>query len=142
MEATIPEFDRTGSQSDVKDRFYRYFQEACTGEISFYYVCEINSNFSELQERMAQLESYSLIGGERKDATDHLLAEISRLSNEVADLTGSVPAYDQRVYSQVSRVTVVRTVVNFIGYQSSPRETPRDSGKIRAKAKISIQNCP
>ncbi|TVY45464.1 Tubulin-folding cofactor C, partial [Lachnellula subtilissima] len=84
MEADIPEFDRTGSQSDLKDRFYRYFQEACT----------------ELQEKMAQLESLSLVGGERKDAVDHLLAEISRLTNEVADLTGSVPAYDQRIYSQ------------------------------------------
>jgi len=56
---------------------------------------------------MAQLESYSLIGGERKDATDHLLAEISRLSNEVADLTGSVPAYDQRVYSQVGGISML-----------------------------------
>lgn len=54
---------------------------------------------------MAQLESYSLIGGERKDAVDHLLAGISRLSNEVADLTGSIPAYDQRIYSQVSLIS-------------------------------------
>ncbi|TVY84767.1 Tubulin-folding cofactor C, partial [Lachnellula suecica] len=84
MAAPIPDFDRSGSQSDLKDRFYRYFQEQCTG----------------MQEQMGQLESYSLIGGERKDAVDHLNAGISRLSTEVADLTGSVPAYDQRIYSQ------------------------------------------
>ena len=47
------------------------------------------------------LEFHSAVGGERKDAVEHLVAAISRLSDEVADLTGLVPAYDQRIYSQV-----------------------------------------
>ncbi|RDL32523.1 Uncharacterized protein BP5553_08979 [Venustampulla echinocandica] len=84
METRMADFDRSGPESDIKDRFYRYFQDACT----------------EIQERISQLESYSLIGGERKDAVDHLVAGISKLSTEVADLTGFIPAYDQRIYSQ------------------------------------------
>ncbi|KAG9243002.1 tubulin-specific chaperone-like protein c [Calycina marina] len=45
---------------DAKERFYRYFQE----------------------EQIAQLESFSLIGGERQDATEHCLAGIQKLSND------------------------------------------------------------
>ncbi|KAH8595211.1 tubulin-specific chaperone-like protein c [Bisporella sp. PMI_857] len=71
-------------KSDIKERFYRYFQEEVT----------------ELQEQMSQLESHSLIGGERQDAIDHCLAGISRLSNEVADASDYIPAYDQRTYGQ------------------------------------------
>jgi hypothetical protein len=51
---------------------------------------------------MSQLESYALVGGERQDAIDHCLAGIARLSNEVTDATGFIPAYDQRTYAQVS----------------------------------------
>jgi hypothetical protein len=50
---------------------------------------------------MSLLESYALVGGERQDATDHCLAGIARLSNEVTDATGFIPAYDQRTYAQV-----------------------------------------
>ncbi|KAL3426218.1 tubulin binding cofactor C [Phlyctema vagabunda] len=70
--------------SDVKEKFYRYFQEEAT----------------DLQEQMSQLANFSIVGGERQDAVDHCLAGISRLSNEVADATGFIPAYDQRTYSQ------------------------------------------
>lgn len=72
-------------QSDVKDRFYRHFQQECT----------------ELQEQILQLEHYSLAGGEKQDAIDHVRSGITRLSTEVSDATGFVAAYDQRVYSQV-----------------------------------------
>ncbi|KAG9229632.1 tubulin-specific chaperone-like protein c [Amylocarpus encephaloides] len=78
------EFDRTGPPSAMKDRFYRYFQETCT----------------EIQEQISQLASLSLIGGERKDAMDGIVAGISRLSDDVGGLTGMIPAYDQRIYSQ------------------------------------------
>jgi hypothetical protein len=47
-----------------------------------------------------------MIGGERKDAVDHLQARISRLSDDVADLTGFIPPYDQRIYAQVSVLAV------------------------------------
>ncbi|RAL61967.1 hypothetical protein DID88_002456 [Monilinia fructigena] len=71
---------------DVKERFYRHFQEEVT----------------DLQERIGQLTNLSLAGGERQDATDHCLASITRLSNEVADANDYLPAYDQRTYSQAS----------------------------------------
>jgi len=77
-------------QVDIKERFYRHFQEECT----------------ELQEQIAQLEGYSLVGGEKQDAIDHVLSGISRLSNEVSDSSGFVPAYDQRIYSQVKSNSV------------------------------------
>lgn len=74
-------------QADIKERFYRYFQQECT----------------ELQDQISQLENFSLVGGEKQDAIDHVLSGISRLSNEVQDSSGFVPAYDQRIYSQVSQ---------------------------------------
>jgi len=78
-------FDQaTMQQSDIKERFYRYFQEEVT----------------ELQDQMSQLSSHALVGGERQDAIDHCLAGISRLSNEVTDASGFIPPYDQRTYGQ------------------------------------------
>lgn len=73
-----------GLSQDVKERFYRHFQ----GEVT------------DLQQRISQLGNLSLVGGERQDATDYCLASITRLSNEVADATDYLPAYDQRTYSQ------------------------------------------
>lgn len=54
---------------------------------------------------MGQLESHSLVGGERQDAIDHCLAGISRLSNEITDASGFIPAYDQRTYGQVMSIS-------------------------------------
>ena len=31
MAAVVTEFDRAGSESGLKERFYKYFQETCTG---------------------------------------------------------------------------------------------------------------
>ncbi len=53
---------------------------------------------------MGRLADTALIGGERSDATDHCLAGIARLSNEVKDASGYLPAYDQRTYAEV-RIT-------------------------------------
>lgn len=50
---------------------------------------------------MQQLEHVGLVGGERQDAIDHCSSGIARLSNEVADASSYVAAYDQRMYSQV-----------------------------------------
>jgi hypothetical protein len=50
---------------------------------------------------MDRLEDTSLVGGERADATDHCLAGIVRLSNEVRDAASYIPTYDQRVYAEV-----------------------------------------
>ncbi len=41
------------------------------------------------------------VGGQRKDATDSILASISKLSLEVADAADFIPAYDQRTYASV-----------------------------------------
>lgn len=54
-----------------------------------------------MQERIIQVESSALAGGERQEIIDHCIAGIARLSNEVTDVASSVPAYDQRTYSQV-----------------------------------------
>ncbi|RVX75198.1 hypothetical protein B0A52_00550 [Exophiala mesophila] len=49
---------------------------------------------------MDRLGDTALIGGERSDATDHCLAGITRLSSEVKDASGYLPAYDQRTYAE------------------------------------------
>ncbi|KAH8819630.1 tubulin-specific chaperone-like protein c [Xylogone sp. PMI_703] len=53
--------DAARPQADMKERFYRYFQE---------------------EEQMSRLENHSAFGGERQDAIDYCLAGIARLSNE------------------------------------------------------------
>ncbi|RFU24570.1 hypothetical protein B7463_g11767, partial [Scytalidium lignicola] len=76
--------DASMPQTDMKERFYRYFQEEVT----------------DLQDQMSRLENYSAFGGERQDAIDYCLAGIARLSNEVTDASTFIPAYDQRTYAQ------------------------------------------
>lgn len=50
---------------------------------------------------MDRLADTSLVAGERSDATDHCLAGIARLSNEVKDASSYIPTYDQRIYAEV-----------------------------------------
>ncbi|CAI7577353.1 unnamed protein product [Penicillium glandicola] len=78
--------NQTVSKADIplKERFFRYFQHEIT----------------DLQEEMDRLADTSLVGGERVDATDHCLAGIVRLSNEVKDAASYIPTYDQRVYAE------------------------------------------
>ncbi|KAJ5555178.1 hypothetical protein N7461_003648 [Penicillium sp. DV-2018c] len=78
--------NQTVSKADIsmKERFFRYFQQEITA----------------LQEEMDRLADTSLAGGERVDATDHCLAGIVRLSNEVKDAASYIPTYDQRVYAE------------------------------------------
>ncbi|KAL4921806.1 tubulin binding cofactor C-domain-containing protein [Aspergillus aurantiobrunneus] len=72
------------SEIPLKERFFRYFQHEITA----------------LQEQMDRLADTSLVGGERTDATDHCLAGIARLSNEVKDAASYIPTYDQRIYAE------------------------------------------
>ncbi|KAL2835055.1 tubulin binding cofactor C-domain-containing protein [Aspergillus cavernicola] len=72
------------SEIPLKERFFRYFQH----------------NITALQEQMDNLTDTSLVGGERTDATDHCLAGIARLSNEVKDAASYIPTYDQRIYAE------------------------------------------
>ncbi|KAI9773336.1 MAG: hypothetical protein M1840_007551 [Geoglossum simile] len=69
---------------EPKERFFRYFQQEVTA----------------LQEQMDKLADFALVGGERTDATDHCLAGIARLANEVKDASAYLPNYDQRTYSE------------------------------------------
>ena len=61
-----------------------------------------NTIAPDLQQEMDRLADTSLVGGERADATDHCLAGIVRLSNEVKDAASYIPTYDQRVYAEVN----------------------------------------
>ncbi|KAK7960310.1 Tubulin-specific chaperone C [Apiospora saccharicola] len=70
--------------SDPKERFYRHFQTEITA----------------IQDQIDDLATLSPVAGERRDAIDHVLAGVSRLSNEVADAKEYIPAYDQRAYGQ------------------------------------------
>lgn len=69
---------------DPKERFYRHFEAQATA----------------LQEDIANLANISPTGGERKDATDHVLSGISRLTKEVSDASEYAPPRDQMIYGQ------------------------------------------
>jgi tubulin-specific chaperone C len=51
---------------------------------------------------MGKLENISNVGGERVDAIEHCLAGIARLQKEAQDASSYIPAYDQKIYSEVS----------------------------------------
>ncbi|CAN8105055.1 unnamed protein product [Discula destructiva] len=69
---------------DPKEHFYRRFEAQAT----------------TLNEQIANLGNISVTGGERKDATDHILSGISRLTNEVSDASQFAPARDQMIYNE------------------------------------------
>ncbi|KAJ5413646.1 hypothetical protein N7509_000273 [Penicillium cosmopolitanum] len=72
----------------LKERFFPYFQREITA----------------LQEKMDGFAHESLVDGERAEVTDHCLAGIVWLSNEVNDAASYIPTYGQRVYAEVRRV--------------------------------------
>ncbi|KAM7186995.1 Tubulin binding cofactor C domain containing protein, partial [Naviculisporaceae sp. PSN 640] len=70
---------------DPSEAFYRQFR----------------TTSANIREQITKLPSLSAVGGERQDAIDAILADISRLSQDVVDAGDFVPAYDQRGYVQV-----------------------------------------
>ncbi|KAJ5885262.1 hypothetical protein N7495_009772 [Penicillium taxi] len=91
------------SEIPLKERFFRYFQHEITA----------------LQEKMDHLAETSLVGGERADATDHCLAGIVRLSNEVKDAASYIPTYDQRVYAEA--IKALQDKLNEVRATFAPR---------------------
>lgn len=111
--------NQTISKSEIplNERFFRYFQHEITG-MSLPCLQTIQGHWQEetsianlsslaLQQQMDRLEDTSLVGGERADATDHCLAGVVRLSNEVKDAASYIPTYDQRVYAEVRRLKML-----------------------------------
>lgn len=105
------------STVDPKEKFYRHFRDSIEGGLLllaylglmwylFFIACllmTLLSSSAVLQDQIGQLAHLSSIGGERQEATDHILAGISKLQNEVADAAEFTPAYDRRQYSDVCR---------------------------------------
>ncbi|KAG5994097.1 hypothetical protein E4U43_003323, partial [Claviceps pusilla] len=52
-----------------------------------------------LREHIDRLEYISSVAGERQEATDHILAGISKLQHEVSDAAEFTPSYDRKQYS-------------------------------------------
>ncbi|KAJ5161105.1 Tubulin binding cofactor C [Penicillium capsulatum] len=102
--------NQTISKAEIplKERFFRYFQHEITCRAprpsiilkAFVQESLADKDLIALQEEMDRLADTSLVGGERADATDHCLAGIVRLSNEVKDAASYIPTYDQRVYAE------------------------------------------
>ncbi|KAK8022834.1 hypothetical protein PG993_013601 [Apiospora rasikravindrae] len=88
--------------SDPKERFYRHFQTEITA----------------IQDQIEDLTNLSPVAGERRDCIDHVLAGVSRLSNEVADAKEYIPAYDQRAYGQAIKA-LTENLNKATGQQSS-----------------------
>ena len=73
--------------------------KSLVGSISNHLIARLT--LTALQEQMERLATTAASGGERKDAVDHCLAGIDRLSHEVKDASSYIPAYDQRTYADV-----------------------------------------
>ncbi|KAK0721507.1 tubulin binding cofactor C-domain-containing protein [Apiosordaria backusii] len=99
-------------QEDAKERFYRNFR----------------MQQSNIQEQIADLPSIAPVAGERQDATEHILTNISRLTNDVRDATHFLPAYDHRVY--VDAVTALR------------RELDETTAKLAPKSRFQFRPRP
>ncbi|RKF64827.1 Tubulin-specific chaperone C [Erysiphe neolycopersici] len=66
-----------------RDQFNQYFFQQC----------------DQLLDQVSGLHEYSLVGGERQDAIEHVLGGITELSNYIADASDQISSYDKRVYS-------------------------------------------
>ncbi|KAK2768833.1 hypothetical protein FQN54_000693 [Arachnomyces sp. PD_36] len=86
------------SEISLKERFFRYFQHEITGARSQWPLISPFLTLGVVTGGI--LADTSLVGGERADATDHCLAGIARLSNEVKDASSYIPTYDQRIYAE------------------------------------------
>lgn len=93
-----------------------------------------------LQQQMDHLGDMSLVGGERTDATDHCLAGIARLSNEVKDAASYIPTYDQRIYAEVGVSVVPTYVLTIVGYQGAPRQAHRNTCCCRTSPEVQFQD--
>jgi len=103
-----------------QERFFRYFQ----------------TEVATLQERMQIIQDHGTSGGERADAIDHCLAGISKLSNDVKDISGSLPAHDQRTYSEAIKALSER--LQKTRAQAAPK--PKFSFKKKNALAISIND--
>ncbi|KAK7908940.1 tubulin folding cofactor C- variant 1 [Apiospora marii] len=104
--------------SDPKERFYRHFQTEITA----------------IQDQIDDLASLSPVAGERRDCIDHVLAGVSRLSNEVADAKEYIPAYDQRAYGQALKA-LTDNLNKATGQSSSTSTSTTTSAKPRFQFK-------
>ncbi|KAJ5520207.1 Tubulin binding cofactor C [Penicillium fimorum] len=130
--------NQTVSKADIplNERFFRYFQHEIT----------------DLQQEMDRLTDTSLLGGERADATDHCLAGIVRLSNEVKDAASYIPTYDQRVYaeaikalqdrlSETRATSEPRSKFSFKTKKNTSAMSLSDAAVLAAEGRLSIPGC-
>jgi tubulin-specific chaperone C len=103
-----------------QQRFFQYFQHEITA----------------LQDQMDRLVDTALIGGERRDAMDHCLAGITRLSAEVKDAAGYLPAYDQRTYGEA--VKALQDKLEETRKSHAPR--PKFSFKSKSPSALSLSD--
>lgn len=107
--------------SDPKERFHRHFQTVITA----------------IQDQIGDLATLSPVAGERRDAIDHVLAGVSRISNEVADAKEYIPAYDQRAYGQA--IKALTDNLNKATGQSSSSITSSASTTTTAKPRFQFK---
>ncbi|CAD0106606.1 unnamed protein product, partial [Aureobasidium uvarum] len=92
-----------------QERFFRYFQ--------------------------TEVADHGTSGGERADAIDHCLAGISRLSNDVKDISGSLPAHDQRTYSETRAQAAPKPKFSFKKKNASAISI-NDAAELAAKKRL------
>lgn len=98
---------------DPKEHFYRHFEAQATSTSNSITPPNrpLANTLLALQDEIANLGNIAVTGGERRDATDHILAGISRLTSEVSDASEYAPPRDQMIYSQVRLLCPAPTAV-------------------------------
>ena len=84
---------------------------------------------SALEQQIDRLSDPALISGERGDVTDHCLANVARLSNEVNEANVYLPVHDQRIYAE--KVKALRARLDKVRAAAQPKQ--RFSFKLRQK---------
>lgn len=96
-----------------------------------------NFDTPAIQDQIGDLATLSPVAGERRDAIDHVLAGVSRISNEVADAKEYIPAYDQRAYGQA--IKALTDNLNKATGQSSSSITSSASTTTTAKPRFQFK---
>ena len=94
--------DREENGKPPIEIFYRHFHNEQAGQASkLTHRPVLLLTCIALDQRIGNLRNTTLKDSERAELVNQALTDIAHLSNEVKDASNYVPAYDQRLYSEV-----------------------------------------
>lgn len=102
--------DREEDGKPPQEIFYRHFHDEQAGQ-AYELIHRVVLLLTRIavDQRIGSLKDTTLKDSERAQLVNQALTDIAHLSNEVKDASNYVPAYDQRLYSEV-QANVVLTI--------------------------------